>query len=386
VRAITALSKRRTVAPTTLSFEGQTNWARPANPAGRSVTFTTKAGLDSAVNGLLAGDTVTYVGTSVLPIISSTSTTYKITKSPSSVAVFDFGTSRSIWDPTKVSNAYVSFSFTGATNNFAFWINGCSNLRFFGGDLDTDSTGGSGLLVGAPTQAVLWYDLTTHDVGASGIAVRGTTGSGTASDVHDLTIRAECDRFCMNPSFDNHPDKGTGFHGLILHGSTGDIHDSTFAIYAHDPLRPGEQTTINGVTQTWPEGGGGCAIEPGNDSGLVPNYNNCTYYALGVNLLMRVGDGHNPGSSLTNIQTGGNVFNFWGAIPLSNNVVGWAEGRNCTGAVIHGNPNSNWQNGAIPIKVLHGRHTNVNQWTGKGGQISIPYDDRFTFVYSADCL
>jgi hypothetical protein len=185
----------------------------------------------------------------------------------------------------------------------------------------------------------------------------------------------------MNPAFDSHADKGTGIHACILHGSSGNIYDSRFAIYGHDALKPGETSW----GQTWPEGGGGSVIEVGNDVGTalgVGNYSNCTFYALGENNLM-IPNGTNPGS--TEMQTGGNVFNWWGDIPLNGNVVGWAEGNNISGAVSHCAGGAYGPSANPPITFQHGRGSNTNQFVGSGGNTSQRYETGHGVVYN-DCL
>lgn len=358
-----------------VSFLSLTSWARPAFTPVRTVNFTTKAGLDSAISGMQAGDLIQYTGTGVLNINSTTTNAYAIqNKNPASTVVFDFGTAKSDWAPGNVSSNYVSFAYTGSPAGFAgFWVNNCTNLRFYGGSIATN--GQSGLLIQAPSHDILWYDAYLHDCAGGGVVVRGTTSGGVASATYNLTVRAEVNRWAMYPGNDNHPDKGTGWHACELHSSTGDIHDLTMAIYGHDSLRPGE-TSFGTV---WPEGGGGGVIEVGNSSGS--NYSNGTFYCKAVNCLMQP-NGTNPGS--TSQQTGGNAMMFWGSVPLDNNVVGWVEGTNLTGAPVHGTPTGGWYPGSPPITVNHGRHTNTNQFVGSGGNTSEPYITGHGIVYN-DC-
>jgi hypothetical protein len=358
-----------------LTFESVTNWARPspatptaASSAGwRLVPFSTKAGLDSAIANMQGHDYIYYNGTGVLTISVTSGNAYTIVnKNPSSPVVIDFGTAHDIWNPAAVSPNYVKFDFAGTTQGGAFWLYGSSNLHIYGGYL-TSPLGGDGLLL-QPSETntvhdILWYDGYISNVGGSGIGVRGSTNStGTASNAYNLDLRFEVNRFAMLPSWDNHADKGTGIHALILHGSRGGIHDSRFAIYGHDALKPGE--VYNGTT--WPEGAGGSVIEQGNDP--AANYDNDIMYALGKNNLM-IPNGTNPGS--TAMQTGGNVFDLWGHIKLNGNIIGWAEGDNVSGSIIHSDTGT-WFPGSPALVVQHGRHNNSNLST-VGSNISQPY-------------
>lgn len=345
-----------------VDFISVTSWSRPAFTPTRTVNFTNLSQLNAAITNMAAGDLIQYTGTGVLNISSASTTAFKLTnKNPASTVVIDFGTAQSIWDPGAESGDYVKFAYTGSSNINAFAIAGCSKLRIYGGEI-ASPIGGAGMIVNALTHDVLWYDGYISSCGGSGIGVRGATSGGVTSNCYNLDLRFEVNRFCMNPAWDNHADKGTGFHALILHGNTGGIHDSRFVIYGHDPLRPGETS----AGKTWPEGGGGSVIEQGNAT--AANYDDVTMYALGVNCLM-VPNGSNPGSTAK--QTGGNVFDLWGHIKLNGNVIGWAEGRNMTGSIIHSD-NGSWFPGSPPLTVQHGRHTHTNQST-VGGNIAAPY-------------
>jgi hypothetical protein len=367
------LAKRRGGGgPPPLSFVGQTNWARPAFSPVRTVNFTTKAQLDAAIANMQDGDLIRYTGTGVLNISSSGGDAYTLTgKNPVGRVMIDFGTSQSLWNPGLVSGNYVSFNYTGSTSNNAFVLNACSNLYLMGGDI---SSGGQGILMQGANHDIEWDDVYLHNIGGTGCHMRGITGSGTSVEVHHMVFRGEVNRCCMNPSLDPHTDRGTGIHGFLFHDTNGGfVHDNTIALYAHDFLAPGEVS----VGQTWPEGGGGSAIEIGSPS---VSENNNTFFIKGENLLM-IPNGTNPGS--TSSQTGGNVFNMWGTVPVNGMIVGWAEGINCTGAVVYG-VGGGWHPGSPPMTVLHGRHSNTNQNQSAGGHISTPYDPNWGIVYQ-DC-
>lgn len=361
-----------TAPPPDPTFVSSTDWARPSpstpsaaqNAGWHLVPFTDKASLDSAISGMQPNDYIYYNGTGVLTISSSSGGFVDsiVGHNPSGRVVIDFGTSHSVWDSSTVSANYVKFAYTGTGNSNALWLSNDSNLTIFGGDF-TDS-GGAGVLFNAPISNVTWEDGYLHAIAGSGIAVRGNTSAGAASEVTNLTIRAEVAGFALNPVYDTHPDVGTGNHALILHGSNGSIDNSTFAIDGHDPIPPGGRS-LTGVV--YPEGTGGACIEQGND--VSANYSNDTLYAGCANLLMEPGNGSNPGDTGT-VQTGGNLFNIWGSDKLNGNVLyGW--GTNLSGAMFH-TDNGNWFPGSPPLIYAIGRASNTNQYTG-GGNIAQPY-------------
>lgn len=205
--------------------------------------------------------------------------------------------------------------------------------------------------------------------------MRAQDGANAASHINNWTWRGEVNAWSMNPAWDTHNDKGTGNHAVICHGTTGAMTNHTYAIYGHDPLQPGAVS----AGQTWPEGGGGSLIEPGNDTGGP--ISNFTIYAKAANMLMTPNGSGNPGSTGTG-QTAGNVLNFWGNISLDAFVLPWIEGANCTGAMVHGAPGT-WHPGVPAISVTHGRGTTMNQFTGGGNQ-SQKYMSGFGIVYN-DC-
>jgi hypothetical protein len=343
------------------------------------VPFLDKTGLTSALNSIQGGDYIYYNGTSGSPYVISSSTGIPLSVSnlnPASPAVIDFGCSNNIWDSSKVTSNYVKMSYTGTSNVNAMTLRNCSNLYIYGGYLTT-GIGGPGAICQAPLSNVSWYDAYVQNVGSGGFAFRPQDSGNVASVITNFLLRAEVNRWGMNPTNDTHNDKGSGQHACILHGTTGELSNSTFAIWGHDPLRPGEVS--NG--QTWPEGSGGCVIEPGNDVGGPMN--NLTLYAKGDNLLMQpTGAGGNPGSSGSG-QSSGNVINLWGNVPLDGLNVGWAEGNNITGSVSHCQTGT-WHPGSPAVTFIHGRGTNTNQFAGPNS--AQRYMTGFGVVYSSDCL
>lgn len=336
------------------SFLSVTSASRPSFTPTRTVNFSTSSELSAAISGMAAGDLIKYNGTGVLNISNFSINN----KNPASNVVIDFGTHKSIWDSSHVSTNYVKFNNTNSSA-FAISINSCSHLTIYGGDL---TGAGRGIEFVGPNHHVIWWDAYVHDIASQGMHFKGVTGSGVGVEVHDNEFRLEVDRFCMNPALDPHSDKGTGLHGVLFHDTNGgNVHDNTIILYAHDSLRPGESS----YGKTWPEGGGGSAIEIGSPSSS--NSNN-TFYVKAENLLM-VPNGTNPGSTIK--QTGGNAINLWGNVKFNGMVIGWVEGTNLSGNLVHAAGGSYWP-GSPAVQILHGRYHNICQSTA-GSNSALPY-------------
>ena len=357
-----------------VSFLSLTSWARPSFSPTRTVNFVTRADLDAALANMQPGDLIKYNGSGVLTIQASSGYPYRLNgKNPASTVVIDLGNATNYWG-TPTSGNYVKFSYTGSGSYSALDFSNCSNLRLYGGFFTTNDYGGTGIIASGPLNNILWYDCYVEHVGISGLALRdGPSGSNY---IRNFTWRGEVNRFAMNPAHDSHGEKGTGSHCIIMHGASVEQSHLTLACYGHDSLAPGEVS----AGQTWPEGGGGCVIEPGLNAGGPVN--DLTCYALGVNLNMRPAGHGNPGDDGT-IQAAGNVMNFWGNVPIQNCVVGWVEGRFITGCNIHGTGGTAWSNTTPPITVLHGRSDHVMQYTG-GTQQNTNYATGYGIVYQ-DC-
>lgn len=379
------LSRRRN---NPLSFTSLTNWARPTTLGGatRQVPFTDKTSLTNAITNMQAGDYIYYNGTGVLTISSSTTYPFSITsKNPASTVTIDFGTPSTTqidaWSPGASSGNYVKFDYSGSSSFQSFKLAACSNITLYGGmsTASGSTPGGGGVGIWGTSSNILWYDHYVNSIGGSGVSILNNTTGGAAGPISNVTVRAEVNQWAMNPSLDPHIDKGAGLQACILHG--GNVSSSydkvTCAIYGHDPLQPG--ATSGG--KTWPEGGGGSVIEPGNDQGTQTNF---TLYVKAVNCLMQP-NGTNPGSAV-NGETGGNGINIWGSTSLAGMVVGWVEATNCSGGPVHCTSSSGWQTGTPHVTVNHGRHTNTNQYvnTSVSSNRSVPYDTTGNVVYN-DC-
>lgn len=346
-------------------FIAKSNFARPPFTPLRTVRFKDKAGLTAALADLRAGDYVKYDPASFnLPRVPLVITGhFRIEdKQLSGRAVLDFGCSHNVWDPSKIVPDYVSFHETANQYHAVDFINN-KNLDIWGGDYCAEQ--GTGFVLWGNSIDCQCLDLYSHHNGGCGVAVNPTdAGTGDSLTIDGCVVRAEMNRFSMNPGLDNHADKGTGLHGAIHHGNSGHLDNCHFYYYAHDALAPGE--TSNG--KVWPEGGGGSACEPGTDqTGGATSQNNNHYTVYGENLLMRPTTNPsnsaitNPGS--TGGQTGGNIFDYWGTVPLNGEVVEFAGGVNISGAVIHGAA-GHWKDAVPPIKVLVGRGDRTNQFVG----------------------
>lgn len=324
-----------------------------------------------------------YNGEGALTISSSTGTVYTINKNPTSTAIVDFGTPSHAavanWGSPTTPN-YVKFAYTGTSNVDCFYVHDSSNMCFYGGEFTSGNYGGASIRYrGAGTNIHMW-DFYSSMSGSHGIQIQPANPSdGSAETIDGCHFRGEVTKFCYNPANDPHKDKGSGLHGCLWQDTShGTISSSSIALYAHDSLPPGAVS----AGQTWPQGGGGSGIEIGT---VGDSTSTNTFYILAENLLFTPwhSGAVNPGTDTTSsAQTGGNAVNHWGSKPLNGHVFEWVEGNNLTGAVTHGAGGS-WFPGSPAIHVKHGRHSNVNQYTG-GANISVPYDTTHGINYDAD--
>lgn len=333
-----------------VTFVSVTNWSRPSFTQTRTVTFTSLAGLNTAMTNLTDGDLIQYAGTGVLTISSSSSNAFSISgKKPATKVVIDFGTRASIWDSSHVSGNYVEFNCTSTSNLHGLFLFNNSNLTLYGGSFTT--SGGTGIYTistsGGLSNVTHW-DFYCHDTHQHGLFV--APGSSSVS-ITNCSFRGECTTWGGNvasPSWDSHSEKGTGIHACLVSdvGSSGAFTGNTVVIYGHD-----------------------CACGNGMEigqSGGGPISSN-TFYCKAVNL-----------TKVSVSQVGGAVYPLWGNVSLGSNTVGWAEGINIQGPVI------DVDNGALStltngLVVSHGRHTNTNQNTAEFG--TNPFPTSFGIVY-----
>ena len=105
------------------------------------------------------------------------------------------------------------------------WINNCSKLRFYGGNLTNSA--GNGFRV-ENSSDITWWGWYAHDLGGHGGIICGITSGCPRMD-----FRGEVTRNGGDLSLDPHAEKGTGLHGLYL-GAGSYYVEGTFMVYAHD--------------------------------------------------------------------------------------------------------------------------------------------------------
>lgn len=364
------------------------------------VPFNAKTGLDAAIASIAGGQYIYYSGPGALPtsadfsagifyngsgvltISSSTGTggnVYTVSKNPASTVIIDFGTESTTatanWGSPTTTN-YVKFAYTGTSNVDCFYVHDSANITFYGGEFTTGQYGGSSIRWRGNFTSCQHWDYYSSMSGTHGFQFSPASPvDGSAATANNCHFRGESTRFCMNPARDPHLDKGSGLHGVLWQDTShGSVTNCSIILYAHNSLQQGE--TSAGVL--WPSGGGGSGLEMGT---VGDSTSNCTFWVLTENCHFKP-NGGNPGSSGS--QTGTNGFNMWGSKPLNSYVIEWAEGKDITGSVTHGSGGA-WFPGSPAIHVKHGRHTNVNQYTG-GSNYSVPYDTTHGINYDPDVL
>lgn len=356
-----ALSKRRVGGGGggggAVSFVGLTSWTRPtslaATPLSQRKPFVNLTEMNNAIAGAAPGDYIYYNGSGVLPIQASGSNAYELkNRKPSAPFTLDLGTRRSQWGVPTTPN-YVEFKCTASSNLHAFYIHDCSNIVIYGGSFTTNGTAGRGIwLIGGNTNITMW-DFYSFNCGGDGIGMMNSIASGSSSgSIVNCNLRGECTGWGKNLALDPHNEKGTGLHGCqYADAATSGLMDrNTLALYAHD--------ANNGV-----------GINCGGQNPSAGNITNNVFYVLTENLTFAAQQ-----------QTAGNSIQFWGYRPLTTNTVGYAEGRNQTGAVV-------WAGGITSdsfttgLQVLHGRHTNTNT-NHNGTSGSVPFDPNHGIVYN----
>ena len=263
----------------------------------RTVTFTTKAGLDSAVSGLLDGDYVQYTGTGKLSITASgAANAYTFTgPSVATKAVFDFG--------DLDTGNYVEFSYTGTTQGqTAVWVRHPTRITFIGGSMTAPSNG-YGILWAGGTNST-WWDFYIHDVATDGLSCGSPAADGAMSG---CTFKGEITNWGLAPAHDSHTnDPGSGIHGVLFADtSSGNTNGNTLMIYAHD-------------------GPSGAAIEMGDETSSQ-QMNNNTVFLKSVNQTFVGVFGDDAG----------NALQIWGAAVQTGNVVELLQGDTLTGHALY---------------------------------------------------
>jgi hypothetical protein len=107
----------------------------------------------------------------------------------------------------------------------AVWVQNCSKLRMYGGDLTNPM--GPGAIVDGNTDFA-WWGFDIHDVGGTCLGWRGLTRPSERAD-----LRGTVSRNGMDFSLDPHAEKGTGLHGVYTGNSPFPVSGNLF-IEAHD--------------------------------------------------------------------------------------------------------------------------------------------------------
>jgi hypothetical protein len=335
------------------SWEDACLWPHPLagwTPT-RTVTFSTKAGLDSAKAGLQDGDYIVYNGTGVLTISSSTSNGYAIqNKSVATKAVFDFG--------NYYSANHVKFQTTSSSFFYGLYIEKATNLCFIGGEY-TSATD-YGILFQGGSNCVVW-DAVMPSCGAGGLFC--TTEAGPAN-VTNSVFKWESFDSNQNPTGDPHGTLGGGWHeGQISDGGIASslFNNNVFMVYGHD-------SDI------------GSCIQFG-DTNTTPSLNNNQFF---------IKSEHNHYTN-NGADSAGYGFVVWGSAKQSNNVCRLLQVKDHTGRATFCNSLTTTSTNCMVVE--HGRAINTNQDTtdlaahDSGLGVTVPYDTRKpTKMTYQDCI
>lgn len=325
----------------TLAYDTATAYAnnRPAFTPTRTVTVTTKTQLDAAIADLRAGDLVDAV---VAGGWDYTGHLDIRDKRLASYAAIDLGTGV---DAVRITNPDTS-------NFWAVLVNNVANLRMYGGKIK--ATGGQGILSHGLLNNFLWWDFYCHDCGNHGVSlVCASDGGG----YDGIDIKGETYNCGLNYlAIDNHPEKGTGCHGMIIHdtqpsSAAYNFKNARIAMYVHD------QPT-------------GAALEIGGNVGVEDNI---TIYLKAERLTF-----------VATQQVGGNALQTWGSAPFSNIHVKYLEATDLQGRAVDNNLASGTSRSGITVE--YGRASNCCQnphlaSTEPSVSPSQPWDPRGAPVY-----
>lgn len=329
--------------PYYLSYEDATNWPNPVTtftPV-RTVPYTTKAQLTSAISGIQGGDFITYTGTGVLTITSSTASDALLidTVAPATPAVIDFG------HPDNAN--HVKFTQTSATTGWhGLETNRIQNLWFYGGEM-TSNEGDAWSIHGAIN--CKFIDFSVHNAGSTGICA-----FPNYTNVSGCWFRGRSHDNGQDPTTDSHPEKGTGIHGSIMSdGGANSFINNTVMLYVYD------QPT-------------GAAVQWG-DSGTMDLSNN-TFFIKAERL-----------TKVALSQTAGNAWEIWGSAKRTNVVVELIQGTDLQGRVVDA---QSLTASTVSITVKHGRAKNTNLNTSLNEtQNTYPFDPRYpTKITYQDCF
>lgn len=328
------------------SFEDATLWPGPLSgwTPTRTVTFSTKAGLDSARTGLQDGDYVVYNGTGVLTISSSSDNGYNFgTSSVATKAVFDFG--------SYYSANHVKFASTSTSSFYGGFFVNPTNVWYLGGEYTSLKTSGI-LWNGGSGSGVI--GAVTHGCGAGGMFICPSSSHLTTQNCWFVW---ESFGNNQNPSGDPHGDSGGGYHdGLIAddNQSNSTMTGNTFMVYGHD-------------TDT------GSCVQFGDATGTNISLSNNVFFVKTENNL------YAASVSPWDFACG---FVAWGSASLSGNLVELLQVKNYAGRATYCDSLTSTSTNGVTVK--HGRAIDTNQNTSilsaHDGTLSstAPWDTRHT--------
>lgn len=298
---------------------------RPAFKPKRVIRVSTSAALTSALANLQAGDLVRATASFTVPGRTT------IARRLSSWAVVD------------LTGYDVRFVYSGSDNYPAVWLKNPSYLRIYGGDASTADVGGDCVLADG-SQHILWWDLTIHDCGGSGLSAL-TVKAPVSNDDFEATIW----KVGQNLAWDPHAEKGTGEHcagEFADNGGGFDFTDNRMAFYCH------------GIPT-------GAAFAFGVKAPAVMTGN--VLYLKGVNL-----------TNVAKQQTGGNGIELWGDTNRMGLDVRYLEVSDAQGyAVFTGGVYSGQNCRGVTVDYGVARNTNLNPRYESQG----PWDTHCGVIY-----
>ena len=290
---------------------------RPTFTPKRTIAVSTAAELKSAISGLQPGDLVR--ATSGFTVTSTSSAApLTIDEQLSAPAEIDL-------------TAGVKFVYAGSSDTPAVYIHNAENIWIFGGDASSGQGGSCILAHGA--EHMLWWGFTAHDCGGSGISLLTATDGGPTE--HN-DFQGELWNMGQAIHWDNHKEKGTGFHcaGEMADGQGGQpFTDNRLAFYCHDV--PVGEAFAFGVSPLTPDLGFAAAGEKN------------TLYLKAVNL-----------TCVAKIQTCGNAITLWGHTSTIGLDIKYLEVDHATGYALIDNAVSSGYN-LDGVSIDYGRATDA---------------------------
>lgn len=207
----------------------------------------------------------------------------------------------------------------------AIWVKDCVNLRLIAEGMAVTNPDAAGISIGGATGCVIdGFDV--HSLGGGGIGVLPTD-----AQIKDTYIRSNLRDWGLDPTLDNHAEKGTGLHGLLV--------ETTQNPYLVDGL------TI--VLTSLGSKVGGSLLEVGSGkSSNVPKGIVAWIHAEDL-----LGQTVQSDGSLgeCKIQTAGNALNVYGYVAGLR--VLWVYAKGLHGNAVHSDPYNNGSNYDVSIEA-----------------------------------